>query len=62
MANATRKQIDYIKDLAKKAGYTGDAAYKAGSDIIGNGSWSRWTIAEASQIIDSLKEKIEVAA
>lgn len=62
MQNATKKQIQYIKDLAKQAGYTGDAAYKAGSEIIDNGSWSRWTIAEASQIIDALKTKIDAAA
>lgn len=57
--NATRKQIDYIRDLAEKAGYQGDKLYNAGQDILDNGQWSRWTIGQASQIIETLKQRVE---
>lgn len=57
MAKATRKQIDYIRDLAGQAGYTGDRGYAAASDLLGDGrGWE--DRARASQLIDALKAKL----
>lgn len=58
MKTATRKQIDYIRSLAEKAGYSGDRVANAGKEILGNMQWSRWTTAEASQVIEALKKRI----
>ena len=58
MSKATRKQIDYIRDLAGEAGYTGDRGYAAAEDLLGDGrGWSS-DETTASTLIEALKARL----
>jgi hypothetical protein len=55
---ATKRQIDYIRDMAHRAGYTGDTAYNAAADLLGEGrGWSD-SPERASELIEALKRKL----
>lgn len=61
MPATTKKQIEYIKDLASEAGYSGDRGYNAANDLLGDGRGWKDDIRAASQLIDLLKAKIAAA-
>ena len=59
---ASKNQIKYIRDLAQKAGYTGDTGYNAAEDLLGDGrGWSA-DVKKASALIEALKAKLAATA
>lgn len=55
---ATQDQIQYIRELATRAGYVGDTGYNAANDLLGDGrGWSN-SVERASAVIDALKAKL----
>lgn len=59
---ASTAQISYIRDLAERAGYTGDRGYNAAADLLGEGRRWNETSEQASRLIDALKAKLGISA
>jgi len=55
---ATRTQIDLIRDLAERAGYSGDRGYAAAEDLLGDGRGWADTPQRAQLLIDALSAKL----
>lgn len=55
---ATQAQVQYIRELAVRAGYEGDTGYNAANDLLGDGRGWSGSVERASAVIDALKRKL----
>jgi len=55
---ATQRQVQYVRELAEQAGYTGDRAYNAAQDLLGDGRGWADSPESASRLISALQAKL----
>jgi hypothetical protein len=55
---ASREQIETIRELAERAGYTGDCGYNAARDLLGDGRHWSGSPDRAEELIEALRHKL----
>lgn len=58
---ATRKQLEYARELARKAGYINDPGYDAADELLGDGRHWKDDAARVSKLITLLQAKLGIS-